>query len=335
MATIEKTSPTNWRITKMYKGKRYRLNVDRKPTKAEAERMIWALIEQAPVKNEYMSFGDAATKYLQDNELTFSPSTKRLYQNLLDHLPESITKRPLSALTDEMLQADINVYSINHKPNTVHNRLSFIKSVIRSVRGKNYVINVTNPLKRKTDFYVPEDSDIKKILDYEKDGKYELLIWLGIFGLRRSEACALLKTDLSDDNILTIDKAKVQGPDGKFYIKSTKTADSTRNIQVSDYVAELIRNLPQNEVFTGSPITLSNRLIRVEKRLNIEHFSYHKLRHYFASTAREIMGDSYVEKMGGWSQGSDIMKKVYDYAKKKQEKESQQAYGDKLEKLLG
>ena len=42
----------------------------------------------------------------------------------------------------------------------------------------------------------------------------------------------------------------------------------------------------------------------------------------------------YVEKMGGWRPGSDIMKKVYDYTKRKQEKESQEAFARKMDDFM-
>jgi integrase len=319
----------------MYKGKRYRLNVDRKPTKAEAERMIWALIEQEPEKGIYMTFGDAAKKSIEDNKELWSPATLRVYQYQFKQLPDTITEKPISALTDEYLQGYINKFSVNHKPTTVKNLIVLIKSVIRSVKGKKTSFDITIPSKQKPDFYVPEDSDVKTILEHIKGTRYEIPIWLGVFGLRRSEACALLRSDLSEDNIITVNKAKVRAPGKQWVIKSPKTLDSVRLVQISDYVADLIRNLPQDEVYSGSPTVLSQYLVNLEEKLGIEHFSFHKLRHYFASTAREVMGDAYVEKMGGWTKGSQMMKKVYDYTKQKQEREMQQEYSDKIHRLFG
>ena len=75
-------------------------------------------------------------------------------------------------------------------------------------------------------------------------------------------------------------------------------------------------------------------LTRLQKRLGLPHFSLHKFRHFFASTAREIMSDDYVEKLGGWRPGSPIMKKVYSYAKKKQEAVANEAYISKLSGLI-
>jgi hypothetical protein len=57
------------------------------------------------------------------------------------------------------------------------------------------------------------------------------------------------------------------------------------------------------------------------------------MRHYFASSAREILPDGYVEKLGGWKPGSKIMKSVYDYQKEKQTKEAYRKLNEKLSKL--
>ena len=122
---------------------------------------------------------------------------------------------------------------------------------------------------------------------------------------------------------------------GTFVVKSTKTANSTRKVPLTPYVAELIRKCPEGEVYSMSPMNINKHLADVQKALGIPHFSLHKMRHYFAATAREVMGDAYVEKMGGWTPGSNIMKKVYDYTKDKQEKEARKALIKKMNRLTG
>jgi integrase len=108
----------------------------------------------------------------------------------------------------------------------------------------------------------------------------------------------------------------VQGKDKKWYIKVTKTAESTREVIVDDYVADLIRAMPEGNVYSGSPGQINEYLQATQKKLGIPKFRLHLMRHFFASTAREHMGDTYVEEAGGWKHGSQIMKKVYDYAQK-------------------
>jgi integrase len=104
-------------------------------------------------------------------------------------------------------------------------------------------------------------------------------------------------------------------------------------MKVSEEVAELIRALPEGPIYSGSLGQLNEYLQATQKKLGIPKFNLHLMRHYFASTAREIMPDSYVEKLGGWKAGSQIMKKVYDYQKDKQAQEAQEALIERFKKL--
>lgn len=333
MATIEKISGTSWRISKFYNGRRYRLVLNRKPTKKEAERLIWALIEKEPEQGYYQSFEVAAQKYIESKSSILSPSTIRSYASALKNTPQFFKIKPISGISDNDIQLCINEYANGRSAKTVRNLSAFISVVMKTVRPK-YTSMASLPQKIKTEFYVPEDEDVKRILNASKGTRYEIPLWLAVFGLRRSEVCALLTSDLSKDNIITVSKAKVEKSDGGYVIKTTKTVDSTRKVAISSYVADLIRELPEGEVYPYSPNQILKYLHDTQEKLGIPKFKLHALRHFFASTAREIMGDSYVEKMGGWRPGSDIMKKVYDYTKRKQEKESQEAFARKMDDFM-
>ncbi len=333
MATIEKTGPSTWRISKYYQGRRYRLSVSRKPTKSEAERLIWSIIEKEPEQGAYQSFETAARKYMDSKSSVLSPSTINAYGSILKNMPQKLKNKPVMSVTREDIQISINDYSKSHSAKSVRNLSGFISTVMKSVRP-SFSTAVTLPQKDKTDFYVPEDEDVKRILEYAKGSRYEISLWLATFGLRRGEICALLTSDLSEDNILTVNKSKVLNADRTWTIKQTKTVESNRKIKIADYVAELIRKLPEGEVYSHSPGQINEYLQAAQKKLGIEKFSLHKLRHFFAATARELMGDAYVEKMGGWKPGSEIMKKVYDYTKEKQAKEAQEAFAQKMGKMI-
>ena len=324
MATIEKTSANNWRITKMYKGKRYRLNVEHKPTKTEAERLIWALIEAAPKEITKQSFEKLANDYIDKKSITLSPASIRSYAGVLRRIPANIKKQSIKVLSEDDIQTFINQYSIDHKYNSSRSIIVFINTIL--VYAGASKMNIKIPNQEESEFYVPEDSDIDRILDHVRGTRWEMIIRLGIYGIRRGEICALNKSDLSEDNILTVNKSKVQGKDKKWYIKVPKTKRSIRKFKIADDLAEIIRNNETEHLVELNPGGITRQLRRFQKRLGIELFAFHKLRHYFAATAREVMGDAYVEKMGGWAPGSNIMKKVYDYAKAEKEKQAQEAF---------
>lgn len=331
MATIERISAETWRIIKMYKGKRYRMTVDRKPSKQEAERMIWSEIERQPSNPIYKTFEQVATAYTGNKTAILSPATLQNYQNALKWLPNSFRQLPINSINNDVIQGVINDYASNHKASSVKFLLTYIGTIIRSV-NPDYRIKVKTPKVPKSDFYVPEDCDIQKILEYSKGSIYEIPLRLATLGLRRSEICALTKSDLDKHNIITVNKAMVL-KDKKWIIKITKTIESTRKVPCPEDLAELIRNYPDETLFPNRPPEITRYLYRVQKILEISKFSLHKFRHYFASTAREVMPDGYVEKFGGWKPGSRIMQKVYDYTKAKQEKEAATALLERLKKL--
>lgn len=332
MATIEKLKSGSYRISKVFKGKRYRMTLDRKPSKSEADKLLWSLIEENPEKGPYKEFQNAAEDYIKSKDNVLSPSTINNYYSVLRNIPENFKIRPISAISNQDIQICVNEYSKAHSAKSVRNMSGFISAVMKSVKP-NFSSNVTLPQKVPKDFYVPEDSDIKKILDYSVKSRYIIPMWLATYGLRRSEIGALLTSDLSEDNIITVNKAKVLDKNRQWVIKTTKTVQSIRKIKVLEEVADLIRALPEGPIYTGSLGQLNEYLQATQKKLGIPRFNLHLMRHYFASTAREIMPDSYVEKLGGWKAGSQIMKKVYDYQKDKQAQEAQEALIERFKKL--
>jgi integrase len=250
---------------------------------------------------------------------------------MLRNIPDDFKHKPISMIGQLDVQNLINDYAGTHSAKSTRNLNGFIGSVIRSVTPQaNF--RITLPQKDHREFYVPEDSDIDAILDYCVGTKYEIALWLATYGLRRGEICAFTSSDIDKDNIITVNKSLVEDDNGNWHVKVTKTTDSTRKLQVSDYVADLIRAC-DGKVFDGYPNSIIRYLNRAQDALGIDRFSLHTMRHYFASSAREILPDGYVEKLGGWKPGSKIMKSVYDYQKEKQTKEAYRKLNEKLSKL--
>lgn len=323
----------NWQIEKMYKGKTYYLTIDHKPTKAEAERLIWEVIENEAHVSSKGTFKAAAENYITSKDAILSPATIRGYETILRNMPYDFLNARLSAIDANKVQILLNDISKRFSPKTVRNYSGFISSVMKSV-SPAWNNNASLPQKKVELFYVPEKEDVKRILEASKGSMFEIPLWLATFGLRRSEILALEKSDLKD-NTITVNKALVPGSGGKLVLKSTKTTDSTRTLLISQYVADLIQTLPDGRIYNGHPDSILNYLHKIQDSLNIPRFKLHYFRHFFASTARETMGDVYVEKMGGWKKGSTVMKKVYDYAQRKEEEKAQSSYVDRINTLLG
>lgn len=332
MATIRKLPSGNHRIEKMINGKRLSMVLEYRPRQREADLLLYELYKNQGNILGPDSFSAAAEKYIRSKDNVLSPSTIVGYRIVLKRLPKEFQEKLIKSITREDVQLCINALSGKYSPKSVRNASGFISAVMRS-RDSSWMNLVSLPQKRPAEFYVPEKEDVKKLLDYAKGSKYEIPLWLACFGLRRSEIAALNTSDLSG-HVLRINKALVKNERREWVEKSTKNLTSTREIVVSDYVARLIQELPAGKLFTGSLNALYSYLMKAEDELGIPRFSIHKLRHFFASTARETMGDTYVEDMGGWKHGSQIMRKVYDYSQKKEAAKAKKDFAERLSALF-
>ena len=328
---IEKLPSGSYRIRKMYKGKTYTVVTEYKPTQKEALQLLAAEMDNLREARQQLTFRTAAESYIESKENVLSPSTIREYTGTIKRLSPEFNNKNISDITGMDIQREINNLAKDRSPKTVRNYHGFISSVMKTFRP-NLIINTTLPQKLKREPYIPTDEDVKRILQAAKETNYEVPIMLACFGLRRSEICALTLDDISG-NIITINKAMVLNKNNKWVIKNyPKTEESTRDIWVPDELIELIKQ--KGCIYSGHPNDITDYLDSLQKKLGMEHFSVHKLRHYYASMSHSLgIPDSYIMKSGGWK-SDNILKSVYRHAMKDKESEMQQFAGEYLKELF-
>lgn len=329
--TIEKLPSGSYRIRQMVNGKRFSITVDHKPTKKEAEMLLY---EKANFNNtekeKGKSFFDCAYDYTEIKQNVLSVTTVKAYKSLLRNaFSDQFLKKDINAITMEDIQIEINTYAANHSPKTVRNMNGFISAVF-AIYKPTMDISTTLPQKVKNEAYIPSDEDIRRIFEYAKDTEYEIGLKLCAMGLRRSEMCALTVDDL-DGNMLTINKALVLDENNHWVIKTTKTTESTRQIYLSDDLANDIRS--RGYIFNGYPNAIYKYLQATQNKLGIPNFSLHKLRHYFASSAHTLgIPDVYIMQAGGWKTDG-VLKQVYRHALSDKNVEMQKRIADQMAKL--
>lgn len=300
---IEKLPSGSYRIRKQIKGKKYSIVLDHKPTLYEAEQL---LLEKAETK--HITFEKACQSYIDAKSNILSPSTIVSYESIIRQISDGLLKTKLPEIDNQIIQQEINQYSVHHSSKSTRNFNGFLMSVI-----KFYALNIKSPNlppKERKKVYIPTEEEVKLIYEEIKGTKYEVPIILSSMGLRRSEICALTLDDLSS-NTLTINKALVQDKNKQWVIKTTKTEDSTRTIQIPDYLADLIRK--QGYVYEGFPGLIYKHLTDIQKKLGIQHFSLHKMRHFFASYMHQLgYTDKQIQAFGGWKTDG-VMKTVYQH----------------------
>lgn len=303
---IRKLPSGNYQIRLMENGKNYTATVDHKPTQTEALKLI---SEVVPKSIKKMTLYDACNAYIESKNNVLSVSTIRGYKGIIKALNSDIGDMLIMDITKPMIQTEVNAYAKDRSPKSTANFGFFLLSVL-DYYG-NPIKGIVFPQKEKKSPYIPTEEEVKAIFKEIKGSKYEVPIMLAALGLRRSEICALTLDDL-DGNILSVNKALVQGYGEEWHVKGTKTTDSTRLVALPDYLANLIRE--QGYIFNGYPSAINMHLHKVQKKLGIESFSLHKLRHFFASYMHDLgYSDKQIQSVGGWKTDS-IMKTVYTHA---------------------
>ena len=308
--TIDKLPSGSYRIRHQIDGRRYTVTIPYKPTKKEAFQLIQDKINGVDVLRK--SFADCATEYISGKSHTLSPATIRGYESILRMMPEKLKMSEIGAITAWDVQTYMDKLTAEGKtPKTVRNYHGFISAVLATFAPET-TLSTQLPQKSKNDEYTPSDDDVRAILEMSKGTDYEIPLRLACYGLRRSEICALTPADL-DGNRLTINKAKVLGKDREWYIKATKTTDSTRTILIDDDLADLIRET--GTVYDGYPNRIYWFLQKCQDKIGIPNFPLHYLRHYYASTAHALgIPDAVIMESGGWKT-DHVMKRVYRHAK--------------------
>ena len=320
---ITKLPSGNYRIRQTEKGVTYSLTIDHKPTKTEALTLISQKIEK-PISKYTLDV--ACRAYIDAKNNLLSISTIRGYNVLIRQISPALAKRYISDITKPMLQAEINDYSLGRSPKSVRNFGMFLTTVLdfygNEIKGIRY------PQKEKIEKYIPTPEEVRAILNYFKDTRFYVPIFLGVRGLRLSEVCGLTLFDLKGTT-LTINKAKVRGNSG-YTVKKPKTTDSERSIIIPEDIANRIRQ--QGFIYEGAPHIITRNLQKCQKELGITPFTFHQLRHFFASyTHYQGFVDKAIQGDGGWKT-DNIMKATYRQGMSKEE--MSKAISDSISDLL-
>lgn len=335
--TIEPLKGGKYRIIQMHKGTRYRVTVDHKPTKFEAQKLIFEKIDQVPIIGPNLTFSEAAKAYIDSKSNVISPSTIRGYVRLCKYLDDREYKgfagKRLCDIDAGTVQLLINRYAAGHAPKTVRNMHGFISAVLKTY-NKGLILTTTLPQKKKIQVEIPEDDDVKKILESLRGTPYEVPIMLAACGLRRSEICALELSDFDFENCTVhVCKAKLRDEKNRWItVDRTKTPESTRTVFLPPAVCEAVKR--QGFVHRMIPETIGKKLRAVEEVLGMPHYSLHKFRHYFASSAHAAnVPEAYILEQGGWS-SPHVMKSVYRHVLESNQKQFSQQAVSHLQNLI-
>ena len=332
MAKAKKLPSGNWRVqaSKTINGKLVKKSFTA-DSKKEAEYMAaeWQIEIEEENAIENITLDQAYDKYIKMKNAVLSPSTIRGYKALKRNTFTEIMDLPILKLTSSMIQIEVNKLAIDSSPKYIRNAYGLLNAVLKVFRP-DLTPNITLPQKNKPELYIPDDNDIKILLNAVKGKRIEIPILLAAFGpMRRSEICALTSDDI-DGNIITVSKSMVMGDDKKWHIKAPKTFSSYRSIEYPDFVINRLQGI-QGSLTDMTPTAITDAFQKVLKTIGLPSFRFHDLRHYAVSTLHAInVPDKYIMARGGWATNY-TMNNVYNHILKSKSDELSQKITEHFE----
>lgn len=320
METFKKLKSGNWNLVKYdytdELGKRHYKSFTA-PTKAEIRRMVAKWTDTRTKRPaSVLVLSEAFKGYFELKRSVLSPSTLRGYEGIKKNYidPHNIGRLPVNKLNNQIIQAWVSWLAAQHSPKTTRNAYGLLTAVL-DVYAPETRLAITLPQKAKQPFRCPNECEIQAVLSKIRaanDRKIEIAALLGAFvPARRSEIAALTYADI-EGNVVNINKAMVRNSNNEWVIKTTKTTDSTRSVEVPAFVVDLIgTGKPEDRIVPLTPDYITNKFHAYVIASGVNPFCLHDLRHYGASILLTIMSSRYVQDRGGWS-SPYTMNRVYN-----------------------
>ena len=263
-----------------------------------------------------LTLRQAYQRYIDSKSAVLSPATIVGYKRYLKNNFKFIMDLKLKELNQETIQIAVNEMASRYSPKTVRNSYGLLSSVL-STYYPSLSLRIRLPQKITPEYEIPTTADINTILEKAND-VIRVPILLAAFGsLRRSEVCALTINDVSDLGIM-VNKAVVYGENQQLVVKPPKTRAGRRFVPLSK---EIISELREWSHFGLTPATLDCAFRKLVKNCNVPEFSFHKLRHYFASELHaQGLPDKEIARIGGW-ETLDTLHNIYQHSLRDRQKE--------------
>ena len=275
---------------------------DKKDVQLRAAEFEAGLLSVSENAYDSMTLGEAMKKYIDSKSSILSPSTVKGYVSISEHCVLDLQKTKLKDITPERIQIAINDETAQGRgAKTCKNVHCFISAVLKMYKPDLH-LNTRLPQRVKNEISIPQEEEIKKLVEYFKGTNMEVPFMLGAFcGMRASEITGLVwkNVDLKNNRI-RICQAYVRGNDG-YVMKGAKSVAGERSIKLFPFVKTALME------------HLHKRLTKALVELSLPHYRFHDLRHYCVSAMlSQNVPKNYIIDFVGHADGT-MIDRVYGH----------------------
>ncbi len=276
------------------------------------------------------TFGELADIWMKGVKNTVKESTYinyyiKLNKHILPFLGnikyENLTLNTFNEFISQKRSEELSSKYISDIVNVIKSITKFARRTFNYVDKAEFLV-VPREKKYKDNYILDADQQktlVKYLTENRSNSNVGILMSL-LMGIRLGELCALKWSDIDlDKRILTVDQTIQRIKDlneengTKILIGAPKSETSARDIPIPDLLIDILNDLKSdddNYFLTGrknftEPRTMQYRFKSILKRLSLPDYSFHSLRHTFATnciaigfdvkTLSEILGHSSVE----------------------------------------
>ncbi len=255
----------------------------------------------------------AFNSYINTRSNVIEPTTVRNYRQIADHCFQCLMDEKVYSLTVIDIQNAVNKEAARVSPKYVKNAYGLLKSVLKMHDVDFKLDGIKLPKLQKQEKELPPFSSVYSgVRGTDSELPVLLAAWLS---LRIGEVIGLQYRDVDmDKHRIYVKRTIIMTEEGYKVREGCKTEKSQRQLELPDYIYDMIMALPHtsDEDFIV-PLTrksLYSRFSRLIKKHDIE-MTYHDLRHLNASIMLMLgVPDKYAMERGGWST-DNVLKSVY------------------------
>lgn len=247
--------------------------------------------------------------YIDSNSNVLSPSTIKGYDVISRCRFVSYIDKPIDKIDWQLM---INEEATKYAPKSIKNAWGLIAKVLKV---NDYTVPTVNlPMLVPNEMPFLDYEQITVFLKYAYGTSVELPALLALNSLRMSEIKGLQKGDIINNQI-NIKRSLVIGKKSVGYLKTTKTAASTRSIPI--ILPRINELIPDTKIIVPMSYQAIDRGInKICKEANLPLVACHGLRRSFSSLAYHLgWNERTTMLIGGWSNIQTVHKHYIKLAK--------------------